>query len=40
MVIHPDCEAAFHVQSRSTVMETVPVPPADANLGAEEDTFA
>lgn len=38
--IHEACEAAFHVQSRSIVTDTLPVPPAAANLAADDDTFA
>jgi len=34
-----DCDAAFHVQSRSTVTDTLPTPPPAANFGADEDTF-
>jgi hypothetical protein len=30
-VIHPALEAACHVHSRATVIETVPVPPAAPN---------
>jgi hypothetical protein len=40
IAIHDDCDAAVHVQSRSTVMDTLPAPPVAANLGALEDTFA
>lgn len=39
MAIQPVCDAAFHAQSRSTVIETVPTPPVAANLGAGEDTL-
>jgi hypothetical protein len=40
MAIHEDCDVAFQVQSRSTVTETLPTPPFEANLGADEETFA
>jgi hypothetical protein len=40
IAIHDDCDAAFHVQSRSTVMERFPTPPPAANFGADEATFA
>jgi hypothetical protein len=40
MAIQPVCDAAFHGQSRSTVIETVPAPPVAPNFGADEDTLA
>jgi hypothetical protein len=39
IAIQDDCDAAFHVQSRSTVTDTLPTPPPAANFGADEDTF-
>jgi hypothetical protein len=39
IAIQDDCDAAFHVQSRSTVTDTLPTPPLAANFGADEATF-
>jgi hypothetical protein len=40
MTIHPACEAARHVHSRSTVIESVPVPPLAPKLSVEDPTVA
>jgi hypothetical protein len=37
--IHGDCVVTFQVQSRSTVIETVPVPPVEPKDPVEEETF-
>jgi hypothetical protein len=37
--IHWDCDAALHVQSRSTLIVTLPAPPVDANFWAADVTF-